>query len=310
MYAPTSIAGGGGTGTTGFPYAVFVRIQGWTACANGQAYLKLYSGTNNEYMWTGAAWSNATTFSSSNQPVVGIDAGGNWAGWIYAKHNDALGSAASVRAAMVGATSTTRLTTGVLTFSVLSMVGGGSGGWIFRDSSAAVNKAILAYAGGSVVGCYRAEDNAIAEGYPYASGGFKIAVPAGRVDSLVAVNDEGSRDRSFVGPWTVNPGLATDVSAEGGEAGTGSAAIIPSTLSGGVPHLVTIIVKGDTSGVVGAVRVRVPANWQWGRTVADVNVSAPGVLRVSVAGDTVLLEGLSLATGDSARVSISKHHSV
>ncbi|HSQ75378.1 MAG TPA: hypothetical protein VLT13_07460, partial [Bacteroidota bacterium] len=60
VYAPSAIAGAGGTGTVGTPYAVFVRIQGWTAAANAQAYVKIYSSTNNEYMWTGTAWSNTT----------------------------------------------------------------------------------------------------------------------------------------------------------------------------------------------------------------------------------------------------------
>ena len=303
VYVPTSIAAGGGAGTTGFPYAVFVQIQGWTACASGQAYLKLYSGTNNEYMWTGTAWSNATAFSSSYQPVVNIDASGNWSGWIYAKHNDALGSAASVRAAMVGATGT-RLTTAQSTFSILSTLSGGNGGWIFRNSSTAQNKCILACSGGAVVGTYRAEDNAIAEGYAYSPGGFKIAVPAGAIDSLVALNDDGSRDQSYVGPWIVTAGLETDASVEGGQTGRGSAAVSPSTLSGGIPHAVTISIKGDTSGTISSVRVRVPSGWRWGRTDADVSVSGPGTPVAAVAGDTILLVGLALAAEDSATILI------
>ena len=305
VYVPTSIAGGGGAGTTGSPYAVFVRIQGWTACVNAQAYLKLYSGTNNEYMWTGAAWSNTTAFSSSNQPVVTIDAGGNWAGWIYAKHNDALGLAASVRAAMVGATSTTRVTSTPISFSVLTTAAGGNGGWIYSDSSAALNKCLLAYSGGSIVGSYRTEDNGIAEGYPSAAGSFRIAVPAGTVDSLVALNDDGSRDRSFAGPWSVQPGLATDASAAGGETGKGTASIVPSTLSGGVSHDITIIVRGDTSGMIGCVRVRVPSRWQWSQTAADVNVQGPGSPAVTVTGDTLSLEGLALSGNDSVLIGIS-----
>ena len=304
LYVPTSIAGGGGTGTTGYPYAVCVRIQGWTGCANGQAYVKLYSGTNNEFMWTGASWSNVTTFDPANQPVVNIDASGNWTGWIYAKHNDALGSSASVRAAKVGATST-RLTTGAVTFTVLTTTGGGNGGWIYRDSSGAANRSVVAYSGGAVVGSYRAENNAIVEGYTYGPGGFKIAVPAGTIDSLVALSDDGSRDRSFVGPWIITAGLATNASREGGQGGKGSAAIVPSTLPGGIPHSLSLNVKGDTSGSIGAIRVRVPWNWQWGRTSADISVTGPGIPAVTVAGDTILLTGLALGKNDSISIQIS-----
>jgi phosphatidylserine/phosphatidylglycerophosphate/cardiolipin synthase-like enzyme len=305
VYVPACIAGGGGVGATGSPYAVFVRIQGWTACANAQAYVKLYSGTNNEYMWTGTSWSNTTAYSSSNQPVVTIDADGNWAGWIYAKHNDALGSAASLRAAMVGATSTTRVTSAQISFTVLSTVVGGNGGWISSDSSSAVNKCILAFAGGSAVGSYRAEDNGIAEGYPSSAGSVKVAVPAGTVDSLVALNDDGSRDRSFEGPWMVNPGFATSVSSTEGGTGKGTAAILPSVLSGGVSHALTIVIHGDTSATIGCVRVRVPSNWQWSRTPGDVNVSGPGSPAMTVAGDTLLVDGLTLAGSDSALIGIS-----
>src|SRR5258708_4492966 len=90
-YIPTSIASGGGTGTTGYPFAVYVTISGWTANASGTAYVKLYNGSNNEFMWSSTGvWSNTTTYSSANQPVVSIDAGGNWSGWVYAKHNNSI----------------------------------------------------------------------------------------------------------------------------------------------------------------------------------------------------------------------------
>jgi hypothetical protein len=77
---PNAIADGGGTGATGTPYAVFVKIQGWTAGARSQAYLKVYSSTNNEYMWTGSTWSTTTTYALSNQHVVTVDVSGNWSG--------------------------------------------------------------------------------------------------------------------------------------------------------------------------------------------------------------------------------------
>ena len=256
---PNAIADGGGTGSTGTPYAVFVRIQGWSAGANSPAYLKIYSGTNNEYMWTGSAWSNTTTYSASNQPVVNIDAAGNWSGWIYAKHNTALGSSASVRAAKVAGTGT-NLTSASKPFSILNMQGAGNGGWIVRASSPAVNKGILAYAGGSVVGTYRTEENAITEGYTYSAGGFKIAVPAGTIDSLVTLNDDGSRATAFAGPWSITAGQETDASTTSGGVGRGLVRVSPPTLSGGTVHSVTFTVLGESPYVITNANVKIPVN--------------------------------------------------
>ena len=119
---PTSIADAGGTGTVGYPYAVFVRIQNWTAGASAQAYLKVYSGTNNEYMWSATGvWSKTTTYANTNQPVVMIDAGGNWSGWIYAKHNSAVGAALQVRARLIPTTPTVQLTTTAQNATILNM---------------------------------------------------------------------------------------------------------------------------------------------------------------------------------------------
>jgi len=103
VYFPSSVASGGGTGTVGSPYAVYVQVQNWSAAAGTQAYLKIYFNTNNEYMWSATGvWSNTTTYAAANQPVVNIDAGGNWAGWIYAKHNNTLGLTPRLRAARDG----------------------------------------------------------------------------------------------------------------------------------------------------------------------------------------------------------------
>ncbi len=303
VYAPSAIAGAGGTGTVGTPYAVFVRIQGWTAAANAQAYVKIYSSTNNEYMWTGAVWSNTTTYGTSNQPVVNIDAAGNWSGWIYAKHNASLGATASVRAAKVGATST-NLTSPSRSFTILDMQSTGTGGWIMRPSSPAVNKGVLAYAGGTVVGSYRTEENGIAEGYGYGSGGLKIAVPAGYVDSLVTIADNGSRDQVFTGPWFVTAGQETDASIGGGSAGRGYVRIFPSTLSGGTQQDVTISVYGESPYVLAAVRFTVPSTWNWSHQPTDVTCTGSGSPAVSVLGDTVLVEGMVVGGADSMLVTV------
>src|SRR5713101_6600977 len=163
VHIPTSIASGGGTGSTGYPFAVYVRILGWAANANGQAYVKLYNGSSNEYMWSSTGvWSNSTTYSSSNQPVVNIDGSGNWSGWIYAKHNNGITISYNLRTAKVGSTTTNLTQTGI-GFTSMDMSVTGNGGWVVRISSPAVNKGILAYSGSSVVGSYRTEDNSITE---------------------------------------------------------------------------------------------------------------------------------------------------
>ncbi|MBI5471769.1 MAG: T9SS type A sorting domain-containing protein [Ignavibacteriae bacterium] len=302
---PAAVAGTGGSGTVGYPYAVFVRIQNWTAGASGQAFVKFYNSTNNEYMWSATGvWSNASAYNNANQPVVSVDAGGNWSGWIYAKHNDALGVTVAVRAAKVGATST-NLTSSQMTLNVLSMTSGGTGGWIVRATSPAVNKGIVAYSGGNIVGTYRTEDNAIVEGYSYGAGGFKIAVPAGFVDSLVTFNDDGSRDQAFVGPWAITAGQETDASTSGGQVGRGSASLLPSTLSGGASHSVTIKVAGQTPYALVRTRIAVPSSWSWSRSVADLIVSGGGSPTVAVAGDTVVVSNTNVAGGDTLRVQIS-----
>jgi len=300
VISPAGIAGGGGGGSIGSPYAVFVRIQGWTAAAGASAYVKIYSGTNNEFMWTGAAWSNNTQFDPANQPVVPIDASGNWAGWIAAKHNDAVGSSASLRAARVGDPSTTRITGTVPAFTVLTTAQGGSGGWIGRTSSAAVNKAIAAYAGGTVVGSYRTEDNAITEGYALGAGGFRIAVPAGIVDSLVAWNDDGTPFLSFVGPWAVSAGSLTEAGAGGTTFGSGRATVLPPTIPGGTATGISIRFYGGGPSTIAAVRVVMPHRWTWSHTGADV--IAPGI--TVVAGDSIAVRGLMLGGTDSVTIQV------
>ncbi len=274
-YIPTSIASGGGTGITGYPFAVYVTISGWTAAANGQAYIKLYSGSTNEFMWSATgAWSNTTTFSTANQPVFNIDASGNATGWIYAKHNNSITGTYSLRGAMVGSTST-QVTQAGYAFTALTLAGGGNGGWVVRNSSPAVNKAILAYTGSTVVGSYRTEDNGITEGYSYGSGGFKIAVPTGTIDSLVSYNDNGTRDQSFVGPWTVTAGNETDVT-NGGISGSVGSAVISPTFTGVTSQSVTLTIYGQSGDTITNVNVAVPALWTWSQSTSDVSVVGGG----------------------------------
>jgi phosphatidylserine/phosphatidylglycerophosphate/cardiolipin synthase-like enzyme len=303
LYAPAALAGGGGTGTAGTPYSVYVQIQGWTAAANGQVYLKIYSSTYNEYMWTGSVWSNGTTYAASNQPVVNIDAAGNWSGWIHAKHNADLGSSASVRAAIVAATGT-RLTSSSRPFTVLDMQGAGNGGWLFSPSTSEGNKGILAYAGSAIAGVYRTEENGITEGYFYGSGGFKIAVPAGYIDSLVTINDDGSRSQVFRGPWLVTAGQETDASVSGGNAGRGSVRLLPQTLSGDTPQDLSVTFFGETPYVLTNVRVRIPPTWSWSHTAADITCTGAGSPVVTVAGDTVVVAGMALSGADSMLLTV------
>lgn len=301
---PGAIADGGGTGSTGTPYAVFLKIQSWTAAAGSQAYLKLYASTNNEYMWTGSTWSNTTTYASANQPVITVDGSGNWSGWIYAKHNSALGSTASVRAAKVGATST-NLTSSARAFSILNMQGTGNGGWIVRTSSPAVNKGILAYAGGAVVGTYRTEDNAIAEGYAYSAGGWRIAVPAGLIDSLVTMNDDGSRDAVLAGPWSVTAGQETDASTSAAGIGRGLVKVSPATLSAGTAHALTLTLQGESFYVITNAKVKIPATWSWSHVTSDIVASGAGSPVVTVVGDTIVLAGMAIGAADSVRLTVS-----
>jgi phosphatidylserine/phosphatidylglycerophosphate/cardiolipin synthase-like enzyme len=302
---PTAVAEGGGTGTVGYPYAVFVRIQGWTAAASSQAYVKLYSGSSNEYMWSATnVWSNTTTYANTNQPVVTIDAGGNWSGWIYAKHNNALGVNVQLRAARVGATGT-QVTSSAVTLNIMTMSTSGNGGWIFRQTSPAVNKGIVAYSNGAMVGTYRTEDNGIVEGYTYGPGGFKIAVPAGVVDSLVTYNDDGSRDQAFVGPWPITAGQETDASTGGGQIGRGTASIVPATLSGGMPHSLAVRIFGQSPYTLVKARIAVPATWTWSHSTGDITLVGGGSPTASIVGDTIVVSNLTLAGGDSLRVQMS-----
>jgi phosphatidylserine/phosphatidylglycerophosphate/cardiolipin synthase-like enzyme len=298
---PSAIADAGGSGSTGTPYAVFVRIQGWTNGAGGQAYVKVYSGTNNEYMWNGTAWSNATAYATSC-PLVTIDASGNWSGWIYAKHNSSLGATASVRAAKSSATST-NITSASKSFTILNMQN--AGGWMVRTTSPAVNKGILAYSGGVVVGTYRTEENGIAEGYSYSAGGFKVAVPAGIVDSLVTLNDDGSRDQVFSGPWSVTAGQETDASTTAGGVGKGLVKISPSTMSSGVSHILTLKVLGETPYVITNTRVRIPPAWSWSRSTNDIAVLSGTPPAITVSGDTISLSGMALGGADSLTLTVS-----
>jgi phosphatidylserine/phosphatidylglycerophosphate/cardiolipin synthase-like enzyme len=254
-------------------------------------------------MWSAAgAWSNTTTYSASNQPVVTIDGSGNWSGWIYVKHNDALGAAPNLRAAKVGTTST-NLTSAPLSFLVMTMTTGGNGGWLIRSSSPAVNKPIAAFAGGKVVGAYRTEDNGIAEGYGYGAGGFKVAVPAGVVDSVVTYNDDGSRDQSFPGPWVITAGGETDA-ASSGQIGHGSAVVSPGIVAGGSSRQFAIKISGESSYTLSDARIMFPAGWLWSRSTADIALTGGGTPTASVAGDTIVIGTMSVASADSIVVTV------
>jgi phosphatidylserine/phosphatidylglycerophosphate/cardiolipin synthase-like enzyme len=301
---PSSIAGGGGAGTLGYPYAVFVQIQGWTACASADAYIKIYSSTNNEYMWSATSvWSNTTTYGDANQPKVTIDAGGNWSGWIYMKHNDNLGSAGSIRAAKVGSTSTVRVTSSSYPFTILNM--STTGGWIVKQTSTAVNKGILAYSGSTIVGSYRSEDNLITEGYLYGAGGFKIAVPLGTIDSLVALNDDGTRYQAFVGPWTITAGQETDAGLGGGTVGKGSATIEPTALQGAIPGTLTLKLTGESPDTITKARIRVPSSWTWSKSLSDINIVGGGTPSANVSGDTIEVSSLLLPGSDTMKLTIT-----
>jgi phosphatidylserine/phosphatidylglycerophosphate/cardiolipin synthase-like enzyme len=301
---PTAIAGGGGAGTIGSPYAVYVQISGWTAAASSQAYVKIYSGTNNEYMWSATSvWSNTTTYADANQPKVDIDASGNWSGWIYMKHNDNLGATGSIRAAKVGSTSTVRITSTANTFTVLNM--STTGGWIVKQTSTAVNKGIIAYSGGAVVGSYRTEDNSITEGYSYASGGFKIAVPSGNIDSLVALNDDGSRYQMFKGPWTVTAGMETEAGTGGGTVGKGSATIEPTAIQGAIPGTLTLKLAGEAPDTITKARIHVPSSWSWSQSMTDVSIIGGGTPSANVSGDTIELSSVSLIGSDTMKLTIT-----
>ena len=304
VYVPSSVASGGGTGVVGYPYAVYVSIQNWSTAASSQAYVKMYNGSYNEYMWSATGvWSNTTAYSNANQPLVNVDAAGNWSGWIYAKHNNSLGLTPKVRAAKVGATST-NLTGAAVSIAALDMTGTGNGGWIVRSTSPAMNKGILAYSGGSVVGSYRTEDNSITEGYGYGAGGFKIAVPSGFVDSLVTINDDGTRDQAFAGPWAITAGQETDASTSGGAVGKGTATLSPSPLGGGLSQTIFHLLRGESPFTITHVKVVVPPSWSWSRSTTDVTVTIGGTPALSISGDTVMLTGLVLTGVDSLQLQI------
>ncbi|MGD1044307.1 MAG: phospholipase D-like domain-containing protein [Bacteroidota bacterium] len=294
---PNAVADAGGTGTVGYPYAVFVQISGWTSLANLQAYVKLYSGSNNEYMWSATGvWSNTTTYASSNQPLVNIDANGNWSGWIYAKHNASITASPSLRAAKVG-TSATNLTSAQI-FTFLNMAT--TGGFLVATSSSAVNKPVVAFSAGKMVGSYRTEDNGIAEGYSYSAGGFQIAVPIGLIDSLVFYNDDGSRYSSMVGPWSITPGNLTD-------AGTviavssGAASLSPSLWKYSTPTTVQMVFK-RSSDTVCHVRMLRPTNLTW--NTGSITVSPLGAI-VAVNADSIQIDNLALnSASDSLVVSL------
>ena len=306
LYFPNAVAGGGGTGATGYPYAVYVRIHDWTACSGGQAFLKIYSSTNNEYMWSAnRAWSKTSSpYSGDNEPAIDIDAHGNWSGWIYAKHNNALGTSASIRAAKVGSTST-NLTSQSRTFDVLTTTSTGNGGWIVQASSPGVDKGILAYAGSAVVGSYRTENNDIDEGYPYGPGGFKVAVPAGLVDSLVTIDEDGLRDQVFVGPWAITAGKETDAGVGNTQVGKGSASVQPGTLAGWRSQTLTLTIDGEFPYAIRNVRVVLPAHWDWSHQPGALTLIGPGAPTTSVAGDTVAISGMSLQGSENLQVRIS-----
>lgn len=303
QYCPTAVAAGGGTGTVGYPYSCFVQIQGWSTAAGEQVYLKLYSTSGAEHMWKGSDWSSGTSYAG-NIPVVTLDPTGSWSGWVYAKHDDAVGTSVKARAAKVASTGT-NITGSAISLAVLNMGTSGNGGWIVSSSSSAVNKAIAAYAGGSVVGTYRTEENGIAEGYSYGSGGFKIAVPSGLVDSLVTFNDDGTRDQAIIGPWIITAGQETDAASSPATGGIGTVSASPAIIHGGITGALTMIVKSAPPDTIAACSLVLPASWTWSHDASAVHFSGPGLPSASIAGDTIRVAGAAVSATDSLIVQIT-----
>ncbi len=295
-YFPSAVATGGGSGTTGYPYAVFVQISGWTA--NATVYVKVYNGSTNEYMWKSPAWSNSTTYSTSC-PIVTLDGSGNWSGWVYVKHNASITTTLAVRAALTTSTST-NVTSSAKTVSYLTMSGGtANGGFLVLATSDAVNKGVLAYNGGAVVGAYKTEDNSVTEGYSYSAGGFKVAVPAGVVDSIVYLNEDGTRYGSLAGPWSISAGQETDAGLSSGGIGRGTATVSPTNVQGGISQTFTYTLFGATDYTITNAKITVPHTWEWSHLADSLTLTVDGTPSLSVSDDTISISGLTLAGTDS-----------
>ncbi|RQV94055.1 hypothetical protein EH220_07670, partial [bacterium] len=165
------------------PFAVHITIENWTAAANQDVYVKVYSGSYNPYHYTDAyGWSSSTSWAS--KPVVTLDANGNYSGWLFLKSKGL--SQFRPRAALVSSTGTN--ITGVDVFGTaldLTTTGG-----ILMDSNGSTNvtpgNVVLAFNESyELIGSAIAEDN----GYPTDNGGYTIAA-GGFIMAVCEVCDE------------------------------------------------------------------------------------------------------------------------
>ncbi|MCK4416890.1 MAG: hypothetical protein KAV99_01830 [Candidatus Latescibacteria bacterium] len=215
---PLYVAKDGGAGTTGTPFAVFVRISGWTDQANQDAYIRIHEAVSvwsNYYHWTASgSWSRTATYSVNNYPILHIDGSGNAKGWIFLKSpSDKTFTTFTVRAHI----GTSNLDLGV-NKSITPMDMSTTGAWIW-GSEAAGNPpdgyVVLACGAEGILGAYAAENNSINEDYESTSGYWKMAVPANTTITELKVKDPQNNlyatdDKNGVG-WgnSGNPGNTT-----------------------------------------------------------------------------------------------------
>ena len=180
---PTTVAHDGGSGGTGTPFAVFVRISDWKQHADETAYIRVHEAVgswSNYYHYTAeGTWSRAAGYAPDHYPTLQLDGSGNAEGWIVLKSpSDKQFSTFTVRARADGSSGAC-LDLG-LNRAVAAMDMTSAGAWIRAEASGNMAGKTVAAIGGNgvILGTALIEDNGVEEGYQPTPGFFRMAVPA------------------------------------------------------------------------------------------------------------------------------------
>ena len=180
---PTIVAHDGGSGSTGTPFAIFVRVSDWKQHAGETAYIRVHEAVgswSNYYHHTAdGTWSRAAGYAPDHYPILQLDGSGNAEGWIVLKSpSDKNFSTFTVRA-KAGGSSGSHIDLGINhVVALLDMASAGA--WIKADASTGMSgKAVLAIGSDQrILGVYLIENNGVPEGYAPTPGYFRMAVPA------------------------------------------------------------------------------------------------------------------------------------
>ena len=199
--------------------AYYLKIRLRPPGGGNNYYGYTYNGASRVWLSQNAAW--------AEHPLARTNSAGTLGGWAFgrnARHSPAaVDDSLQIVLRLYGASSNVNPTVKPLV-NILDMTS--QGGWLFGHvyedagfTRPCNNFHVLAYRGSEIFGVYTTEKNNVLEGYDSLNiGYFRIALSAGRVDSLQVRDHNNNRVVTYEKtspPWTIQAGDSTSIDRVG-----------------------------------------------------------------------------------------------